>query len=346
MLIRKAIPADSAALIALTALTPMKGKISLRIDRKPDFFRLLQERGAHIVLVAEDDQHQITGSFSAARQNFVINNRIQPVYYLGDLKVHPDHCKSTVAYRLVKAMQQEMIASGIDLVICTAADGNTSVAPFFEGRSGIPAFQKTSVFNVHQVLPKPFAADAHVRTYGNAAELSSFYTQYFRRYNLYPAISHLEDCIHFCYEENGKMAAAISLFNPAAFKQNVLIDYPFSISVVLQLMRSLKLFLPLPSFPSKGDELRLLYVKYSGFGEGREYAFLKLLEAARDYAFRQRFHFVTIAADEKDVQVNKLLQPFSKFNFRSLHLIASLQKNDQLIRQIADNIAYEDYSLI
>ena len=45
MVIRKALNGDSEALIELTRLAPMKGRISLRIDRKPDFFSLLKERG-------------------------------------------------------------------------------------------------------------------------------------------------------------------------------------------------------------------------------------------------------------------------------------------------------------
>ena len=41
-IIRDATPKDSGKLLELTALTPMKGTIGLRIDRQPDFFSLLR----------------------------------------------------------------------------------------------------------------------------------------------------------------------------------------------------------------------------------------------------------------------------------------------------------------
>ena len=55
-IVRNAVPGDSEKLIELTSLAPMKGKIGLRIDRQPDFFRLLHLSGSFITLVAENNQ--------------------------------------------------------------------------------------------------------------------------------------------------------------------------------------------------------------------------------------------------------------------------------------------------
>lgn len=46
-----ATPSDNQQLIKLTAASGMMGEISLRIDRKPDFFSLLKMRGETRVFV-------------------------------------------------------------------------------------------------------------------------------------------------------------------------------------------------------------------------------------------------------------------------------------------------------
>ncbi|MEO8415249.1 MAG: hypothetical protein ABI472_16440 [Ginsengibacter sp.] len=65
--IRDAIPEDSGKLIELTALTPMKGAIGLKIDRRPDFFGVLRLSQSFNMLVAENDTHQIVGCFALAQ---------------------------------------------------------------------------------------------------------------------------------------------------------------------------------------------------------------------------------------------------------------------------------------
>ena len=56
MYIREATPEDNNQLLDLTSQTPMQGFLSLRIDRNPDFFSLLELRGASVTLIAEYDK--------------------------------------------------------------------------------------------------------------------------------------------------------------------------------------------------------------------------------------------------------------------------------------------------
>lgn len=106
MIIRNATVHDNDKLIELTSLTPMAGAISLRIDRKPDFFLLLKKRGEYKVIVAEK-RHKIIGSISCSTQPTIVCNKEHLVYYIRDLKVHPDFTGTRLAYRLVKAMLEE-----------------------------------------------------------------------------------------------------------------------------------------------------------------------------------------------------------------------------------------------
>ena len=346
MNIRQAISRDSDGLIELTALTPMKGRISLRIDRKPDFFALLNQRGEYFVVIAEDDQRKIAGSFSAAKQYFMIEDCLRPIFYLGDLKVSPIYIKSTIAYRLIKAMQEEVRKSGIDLFLCNTSQDNTHVFSFFQGRAGLPIFRETSLFNVYQLLPKNYPSNDKVSNNCCIERLTGFYNNFFKRYHFYPAISHIDNCINMCWTENGKIVASLSLYDPGMLKQHVIIDYPVSIGITLGLLKTLKGIIGIPYIPSKGDQLKILYLKYFGMEPGHEKDLFQLIRSARAFAFTKQFHFVAIAIDQKDVQLNKIIKPLSSFNFRSHQFIASLGKKEELVEKIRSNISYEDYSLV
>ena len=52
IIIRQAGQEDNSALVALARQTPMGGTISVRVDRDPDFFRMIRARGGGIVLAA------------------------------------------------------------------------------------------------------------------------------------------------------------------------------------------------------------------------------------------------------------------------------------------------------
>ena len=79
--IRNATPSDNEGLLWLTSMTPMKGKISIRVDRNPNFFRLLDRRGSSQVLVAEEEG-KIVGCISVASAPVHIDGKLESVYYL------------------------------------------------------------------------------------------------------------------------------------------------------------------------------------------------------------------------------------------------------------------------
>src|SRR6185437_6985632 len=103
-IVRNARPEDSEKLIELKSLAPMKGTIGLRIDRQPDFFQLLHLSESFIALVAENNEQQLIGCFAATKNKMRIADTVSDIYYLRDLKVHPEHKGSPIAYSLVKNM--------------------------------------------------------------------------------------------------------------------------------------------------------------------------------------------------------------------------------------------------
>ena len=346
--IRDATPEDSDKLIELTSLTPMEGVIGLRIDRKPDFFHLLHLSETFILLVAETDKGEIVGCFAATKKNMHIDGKCSHVYYLRDLKVNPDFKGSMVAYVLVKKMYKRLLKDGADILCCTMASGNDAVVPFFQGRAGIPLFSEIAKFSVYQMLPS-FEAKFSFSENHCVSRLADFYNSFLKKVSLAPAEIHpqeLNNCVNFSAINEENIEAAIAAFDPYEYSQNIVTHYSVSIALILNVLKFLKLFFRLPPLPKKDVPLRIIYAKYYACNQGKGDAFKSLIQQLRHYAFNKNFHFVAIAADEKDVALNKLLKPLSRFVFKSSLLATSLQNNQEVICKMKKSVCYQDYSLV
>ncbi|QMU28172.1 GNAT family N-acetyltransferase [Adhaeribacter radiodurans] len=325
----------------------MKGVISLRVDRHPDFFELLRQRGEFIALVAENENKEIVGCFTAARQNFMYRQNQTPVFYLGDLKVHPFLKGSSLAYRLVGHMYDELKKHNADLLLCTAADGNQAVMPFFDGRLGIPQFKRMGRFFIYQVLPRRTSPGYHVLEGIDVNnKLNCFYTSFYQRYRFHPVINHLDGCIHFIKENSGFISAAISITDTSSYKQNVVLDYPFSLALLLNLLKGVSAFISIPTLPQKNEALRIAYVRYLGVENNKEADLVSVIQQARHWAFDNNYHFLNIAINENDERLIKLMDRWKQFIFISHGLLTSLAGHSEMVDEISHSVIYEDFSLV
>src|SRR5258708_7925057 len=167
--IREATDADNEALLALTRVTPMGGRIALRIDRDPDFFSLLRARGDAVVYVAVHE-HDVIGCLSAAIHTSYVRGKLEKIAHVGDMKVHPHFRGKGVTLRLIAALQVHLQAEGVDVCFSLVADGNKPVMTIAEGRDGTPAQGQLGRFFVYELIPSPFRRRSRKYVAGAALE--------------------------------------------------------------------------------------------------------------------------------------------------------------------------------
>ncbi|PSR14071.1 MAG: hypothetical protein DA408_15670 [Bacteroidetes bacterium] len=351
MLIREATDRDNKALLQLTRLNPMKGVISLCIDRQPDFFALLKKRGESIVLVAVKNE-QLTGVLSASKHLVWFNKKPVPVYYIADFKVHPAFRGSTTGLRLAKNMYEMIREKGAGLVFCTIADGNDRILPFFKGRLGLPVFKTVGKFRVLQIIPSPVRPQVPFsvedRT-GSSPDfpLKSFYHQFFQKYQLGPVVEEedLADCRHLIMVENGSIKAAISLMDTSHLKQHVVVGLPSYLKVVSTISRWAAKILPVRPFPKIGQPILMWNIRYFGYLDGYEDALFKLIKVARRLAWEQKIRFLSIGLHERD----PLLHRFKKIPhipFSSHGMLATFNQKPNQVDEVAAGIPFEDFALV
>jgi ribosomal protein S18 acetylase RimI-like enzyme len=345
--IRVATLADNEQLIALTASTPMAGRISLRIDRQPDFFRLLNERGESRVLVAEKEG-KIVGCISFSRQQAYINNRVHDVIYLGDFKIDPLYRGSRIALLLLAFLKEQLQTLDADLIFCTMADGNHLVKPFFEGRLQINPFEEVGVFNVFQFISATKKQDDRRAVTGanSKSEIIEFLDRHHRKYQLGAVIGErqLAFTTNFVVRSpSGALEGVICLLDTHSWKQNVVVGLTRPLRFMVKLAGIVMPLFSMSSLPEVGEPVRTLYAKYF-VAKDRKVA-RSLVEFGRDTAHRMDYSFLSIGLHDKD-PLGRLIQNFPKFTFHSRGMMTSLKKNQDLINTVKSGILYEDYSLV
>jgi GNAT superfamily N-acetyltransferase len=347
--IREATRNDNEGLLSLTAMTPMGGTISIRSDRYPDFFRLLDRRGPSHVLVAEENG-AIVGSVSANRVMAYVGGHRQSVHYLGDLKIHPDFRKRGLAVALLKAMHRDLLAAGADLVMCTAAFGNKKVLPYFDGLQGLPRAVALGVFKVYHLLPSRRRREDGayaVREVPEQPEMLRLYDDHFRNYQFGPVFGPgtLRNARHLAAHEDGGIQASLALVDVGDSRQNVIIRLPFITGRLVSILKAVRRFVPLADLPAINTPIRTLYIKALACRPGHEAALDRLIREARHMAFKDRYHFLAIGLHEADPLGSRLAK-FPKFIFKSLGFVVGLQSGHDELVKLTKSVPYEDYSLV
>ena len=348
IVIREALSKDNAALLQLTSLTPMKGRISLRIDRNPDFFSLLSKRGESKVLVAERNG-TLNGCFSVSNTETLVNGRPEKVYYLADLKIHPLHGGITLI-RLLGAMMDYLKQCGADLLFSTAAFGNEKVMPLFEGRAGFPEFHPTGTFKVYQIIPLNSRINSKKYSLSEAGindAVISLYNMFYSGYDVAPvfSLSSLHGTRTITATEEGNLKASISLSDISDSKQNILMGLPFILNLAVTVLRLLNRIVPFLNLPGIGKPVKILYIKAFAFSEGCEDGLELLIKSARQLAFRERYCYLTVGIHERD-HLARFFNKYLHFTFQSLGFIVSMRGNNEKINKILKGVLFEDYSLV
>jgi ribosomal protein S18 acetylase RimI-like enzyme len=347
--IREAVRADNDELLALTALTPMDGRISIGTDRSPDFFRLLESRGPSRVLVAEESG-RIVGAVSTSLTRVRVAGQPEPVHYLGDLRVHPGHRGLGLAEALLWAMREVLLADGADLILATAAFGNDRVRTYFEGRGGLPRAVPLGEFRIYQLLPArggPRAGRGEVREAALSTGLLELYRKFYEPYQFapLPEVGPLSDARHWQAASAEGIAAGLSLIDVGEARRNILFGLPFVLGHTAAALRALGRVLPLPELPRVSEPIRMLYVRMMACRPGREDALAALIQEARSAASGGRYHFVAFALHERD-PLSRLLPRFPRFVFRSQAYVIGLRRRPDELLRLAAKLPYEDYSLV
>lgn len=340
---------DNAQLIELTAASGMMGETAIRIDRKPDFFKLLELRGDTKVFIALD-RETIIGSLSVSLQQVYVGGRTFPVQYIGDFKVAEAYRKKGIGLKLCDEMANYVISAGSDLAFLNVSKGNTRPLSFFKNRPLVPDFDNIGVFNIHQFIGKKstkFHPRYKIETGAVTGELIKFLDEHYRRYELGAVITKdkLEDAKLYVIRDEHTIIAAMCLTDTMEVKQNVVTKLSWKMKYLLQLINAFGRAAGMSRMPLLNEPVLMLYIKYLAVNDHKPELIKLLINYARNIVYEKSYSFVSIGLHEND-PLNKRLPGLLKLTFNSVGMLLSIKGNRALVGQVKKGVPFEDYSLV
>ncbi|MEP7145246.1 MAG: GNAT family N-acetyltransferase [Ferruginibacter sp.] len=340
---------DNQQLIELTAASGMLGVTPLRIDRKPDFFKLLQMRGDTKVFVALDGE-TIIGSLCVSLQQVYVGGQIFPLQYIGDFKVSASYRNKGIGLQLCNEMANYVISVGADLAFLNVSKGNTRPVSFFKNRPNIPDFDNIGIFNIHQFIGKKriaFHPNHKIERSNITDEIIQFLNGHYCRYQLGAVITKekLEGTHIFTIRDKNNIMAVMCLTDTMDVKQNIVTKLSLKMKWLLKLMNIFSKLSGISKMPLLNEPVRMMYIKYLAVDDHEKKLVKLLVNYARNMVYKKSYSFVSIGVHEKD-PFNKCFSGLLKLTFNSVGMLLSIKDNRPLIEKVMRGIPFEDYSLV
>ena len=322
-LLRDARPSDNAGLLALASSCTMVGDLSLRIDRRPDFFALNRLEGeAWRLAVAERDGSVVGCAAFSVRRAFV-NGREMRTGYAGDLKVHPDHRNTSIADAL--SLWAEGACSVLPPtapVIITVLSGNRAMERRLPGPRGVPRFRKIGTVRSHSIpilwkRGRPRAATTTIRTsragWSDVPAMTELWSRVARERQLAPVMTHrsLTAWIHgapgldissyrLARSSAGELLGFIGVWDQRAFKQLTVVGYSRRLAAVRYAFNTVAPLAGAERLPNPGSPLCCATVVHVCVPADRPDVLRTLLIEAHDDLRLSGVSFLNIGLDVGD----------------------------------------------
>ncbi|MEO6722393.1 MAG: GNAT family N-acetyltransferase [Ferruginibacter sp.] len=340
---------DNLQLIRLTAASGMMGETPIRIDRNPDFFKLLNMRGDTKVFVALDGE-VIIGSLCVSRQQVYVGGEICPLQYIGDFKVATSYRSQGIGLQLCNEMADYVVSCGADLSFLNVSKGNKKPLSFFKNRPNIPDFDNIGIFNIHQFIGKrkiTFHPHYKIQMTPVNDETLAFLNDHYRGYELGGVITKdkLENTDIFIVRSESQVIAAMCLTDTMHAKQNVVTKLSLQMKCMLGLINAFSRVAGISKMPVRNQPVRMIYIKYLAVNNHRQDLVRLMINHARNIAYDKKYSFASIGLHEKD-PFNKCFNGLFKLTFNSVGMLLSIKNNRALIDKVQKGIPFEDYSLV
>jgi len=151
--VRDADPSDNAALIALAAACPMRGDMTMCIDRAPDFLALARLEGERWRVGVAERDGELAGCVAASARMTYVDGYVTPTGYAGDLKVHPAHRNGEAADALTRFAGSTLRSFGGSalLTLVTVLEGNRAMERRTIGPRGLPQLARFATLDVYAI---------------------------------------------------------------------------------------------------------------------------------------------------------------------------------------------------
>ena len=261
--IRPSTTEDDAALVSLSARSPMEAPLTICIERSPSFFALRDLRGPSRTLVAEHDG-VVVGCVSVTTRSVLWSGESREVDYVADLKVQPAERRRGVGRALVQAVLRDAPPR---LHVWTSAVGNGALSGVLASALASAPFTTFTAFQLLPLFNGKVAAGAVERARpSDEGELRALLDATRRRRRLAPVLGSGHELggvpldAHLVVRRAGRIVAALATWEGSSVKQTRIVRMTRG----LRLLQRASMLLPTRTtraLPREGSLLRFHCVR-------------------------------------------------------------------------------------
>jgi hypothetical protein len=319
--VRDATGDDNEALVALAESCPMRGDLTMCVDRAPDFFALVRLEGERWRVGVAEDAGTVVGCVAASERLAYVNGTATRTGYLGDLKVHPAHRGGFAADALEEYAREAGRGYGGDdmLALVTVLAGNRAMERRAGGPRGLPILTRFATLDVHAI---PLLWRRAERVAGlrvdpardeDLDEMSELWSGVAPTRQLAPVLgaarlrAWIDDAPGLAIDDylvarraDGRIAGFLALWDQYFVKQLRVLDYSPRLAVARRALNAIAPLAGTPRLPAAGHVLPSLAALHCCVA-GDEPEVLRAL-LLRAYAARRGsgYLFLTLALDRRD----------------------------------------------
>ena len=319
--VRDAVASDNGALVRLAAACPMRGDLTMCIDREPDFFALARLEGERWRVGVAERGGEITGCVAASVRSSYVDGHVAPTGYVGDLKVHPAHRGGDSADALTCFARDALRGFGGSALptLVTILEGNRAMERRTIGPRGLPQLARFAALEVHAV---PFlwsrsetiaGIDVACARREDLDEMGAFWRMVAAHRQLAPVLDaerlaafidaapglRIEDYL-VARRADGRIAGFFALWDQRHLKQLRVLGYSRRLAVARSALNAIARVAGTPRLPAVGHPLPSLAALHLCVPHSAPDVLRALLLHA--YAIHRRAGplFLTLALDRRD----------------------------------------------
>ncbi len=319
MIVRRAHPADDAALTALMEQIPMPGRIRLSSCCRPSFFAALRVEGSDPVVCVIEDGGEIAGVGAATFRKVFFNGRVATLRYLSALRGLPRIRGSLALARSFARMRTELRDHPADLTLSSIlTDNETALRVLTSGRAGMPPYQAvadclTRVVAVNRAGKMKPASTIRIEAGADAGEIVGFLNQHGAMRNFFPVCTAADlgggpdstlpglSANDFMVARSGAdVRGVLAVWNVMPFRQTRVASYSAALRFARPFINPAARLLGRPPLPAPGQALRMVFGALPLVADGDPGVFRALLHAALRESARRGFDYfvMTLASDD------------------------------------------------
>jgi len=340
---------DNQQLLELTMSAGMPGKMALRIDRHPDFFKLNNLRGETKVYVALEDT-KIVGSICVSDQIVFIDKKQYPLYYISDFKVAKTHRNLGIGFQLTNLVATYSESRNADFAFLNVSKGNIRPFVFFSDRGHYPDFQNIGTFTTFQYIgsnSKSSNKKYKIEITQGTNEVIEFLNNFYSQYELANVITNdkIKDSELYVVRAEHEIIAVMSIIDTMHMKQNVVLKMPWHLKAMISIINMFSKWFKLSKLPKENEPIKMLYIKYLALKKYDKSLISALISFAKQQAYNKSYAFVSISMHESDSLLQKLPKSM-RFTFQSVGMLISMKDNKKLMTLIKKGMLFRDYSTV